>query len=167
MSFSDSDSFSWWTFLHFAFLLHLHFNLYRCLYTEWKFTNFSTILSGKTKSQNISWNWFLAYKSELQIRWFHGIFVQEIHSHTQKKKKKSWNQLLYVKLLISRKFRQIFREINALMYLLLNVLFSRNILEVRGNVSFFTLHSKLWKLRNFIATVFSQKFRQINVLLKN
>ena len=30
-----------------------------------------------------------------------------------------------------------------------------------------TQHVTLWKFRNFIATVFSQKFRQINVLLKN
>ena len=28
-------------------------------------------------------------------------------------------------------------------------------------------HCILWKLRNFTATVFSQIFRQINVLLKN
>ena len=37
----------------------------------------------------------------------------------------------------------------------------------RENFSFFHTVSTLWKFRNFIATVFSQKFRQINVLLKN
>ena len=50
------------------------------------------------------------------------------------------------------------RENNIQCNLILNVLISRNFCKEFANI-----HS----VRNFTATVFSQKFRQINVLLKN
>ena len=49
---------------------------------------------------------------------------------------------------------------------LVKQLLSQNFCQKNERVNFHNFHTTLWKLRNFTATVFSQKFRQINVLLK-
>ena len=66
--------------------------------------------------------------------------------------------------------KKIFRQINSLVISLVKLLLSQNFCQkcVRVNFrNFHTVYSTLWKFLNFTATVFSQKFRQINVLLKN
>ena len=64
--------------------------------------------------------------------------------------------------------KKIFRQcqINSLVTYLVKSLLSRNFCQkcVRENSRNF--HTVLWKLRNFTVTIFSQKFRQLNFLLK-
>ena len=63
--------------------------------------------------------------------------------------------------------KKIFRQNNSWFLYLVKLLLSRNFCQkcVRLNRSDF--HTTVWKLRNFTAIVFSQIFRQINVLQKN
>ena len=46
-------------------------------------------------------------------------------------------------------------------------LLSRNFCQKSVRLNRSNFHTTLWKLRNFTATLYSQIFRQINVLLKN
>ena len=61
-----------------------------------------------------------------------------------------------------------FRQINYLVISWVKPLLTRNFSEKSVWETFYNFHTvTLWKLQNFTATIFSQKFRQINVLLNN
>ena len=65
--------------------------------------------------------------------------------------------------------QKILRQINYLVISLVTALLSRKFCKISVIFTQWTLSCTLWKLRSFPApaTIFSQKFRQINVLLKN
>ena len=100
------------------------------------------------------------------ISWFYGTTqsVHIVHYDTLWKIQNYMYSTLWKlqKFILTKKFRQI----NFLVISLVIMLFSRNFWQKWVRVNFRNFHTTLWKLRNFTATVFSQKFRQINVLLK-